>query len=196
MIIFTMSKNASRSCAGAMQNFFVLFTKKRLHFSSCTCHPCAGAVQLRPDRRENRHSCAGATIVSPLRLAGSSVSPLTNTLGGLSGGGRVGDTSGAAPAPSFVVVARLRARALTLDFALPSSSGKHTQSMAQAHHDARAQQYVDCAVPLGAPGALLPSHLCQEPRCFSLEENSWCGAVLSHSFLQPQCCCQGSFEGE
>ena len=31
-----------------------------------------------------------------------SVSPLTNALGGLSGGGRGGDTSGAAAAPSFV----------------------------------------------------------------------------------------------
>ena len=35
-------------------------------------------------------------------VEGSHVSPLTDTMGGLSGGGRGGDTSEAAPSPSFV----------------------------------------------------------------------------------------------
>ena len=112
----------------SMQRSLRTVQKTPLHFSNCTCHPCAGAVQPRTERRENRHSRAGATIVSSasrgwlLReirtfgraVEGSSVSPLTNTMGGLSGGGRGGDTSGAVSAPSFVV-ARLRDRALALD---------------------------------------------------------------------------------
>ena len=49
-------------------------------------------------------------------VEGSSVSPLTNTMGGLSGGGRGSDTSRASSAPSFVI-ARLRTRASALDLA-------------------------------------------------------------------------------
>ena len=44
-------------------------------------------------------------------VEGSNLSPITNTIGGLSGGRRGGDMSGAASAPSLVV-ARLRTRAL------------------------------------------------------------------------------------
>ena len=108
----------------------------------CTCHPCTKdnaiflcaffffekKVQLIPCRRENRHSCAGSPIISCAfhgrffrvirtfgrAVEGSSVSPLTNTMGGLSGGGRGGDTSGVCSAPSFVI-AWLRARSLALD---------------------------------------------------------------------------------
>ena len=102
----------------ALQNLSLYHSKKK------------NATQLRPGTRENRHSCAGATIVSSasrgrlLReirtfgraVEGSSVSPLTNTMGGLSGGGRGGDTSRASSAPSFVI-AQLRARASVLDLA-------------------------------------------------------------------------------
>ena len=95
--------------------------------SVCTCHPCTKgkaktlcAIQkkLIPGGRENHHSCAGAPN-NQIRTFGravdcSSVPPLTNTMGGLSGGGRGGDTSGVSSAPSFVI-ARLRARALALE---------------------------------------------------------------------------------
>ena len=162
----------------------VLFFKKKK--AVCRCHPCTKGhakilcakkknVQPNPCRRENRHSCAGSPIIcgrlfrdirtSGRAVEGSSVSPLINTMGGLSGGGRGGDTSGVCSAPSLII-SRLRARALVLDLGcvahavLPSSLGKHTPSKAPVHHDARAQPCVDCIVPLGAPDALLPSHLC------------------------------------
>ena len=137
----------------------------------CTCHPCTKGhakflcakkknVQPIPCRRkENRHSCAGSPIICgrlfrDIRtfgraVEGSSVSPLTNTMGGLSGGGRGSDTSGVCSAPSLII-SRLRARALALDFGLwhllsfLSSSGKHTPSKAPVPHDARAQPCVDC----------------------------------------------------
>ena len=106
-----------------------------LQNSVCTCHPCTKGhakslcaipkkkkVQLIPCRRENRHSCAGSPIISSAfrgrifrdirtfgrAVEGSSVSPLTNTMGDLSGGGRGCDTSGVCSAPSFVI-AQLRA---------------------------------------------------------------------------------------
>ena len=79
--------------------------------------------------------------------------------------------------------------------ALPLSSGRHTPATAPAHPDARAQRCVDCAVPLGVLSALFPSHLRQEPRCFSFEGASWRGAEFPHPFLQPQCCLQCSLEG-
>ena len=78
--------------------------------------------------------------------------------------------------------------------ALPSPSGRRTPATAPAHPDARAQPYVDCAVPLGVLSALFPSHLRQEPRRFSFEGASWRGAVFPHPFLQPQCCLQRSLE--
>ena len=56
--------------------------------------------------------------------------------------------------------------------ALPLSSGRHTPATSPAHPDVRAQPCVDCAVPLGEPSALFPSHLRQEPRCFSFEGTS------------------------
>ena len=81
-------------------------------------------VPLTPCRRENRHSCAGSPIICgrlfrDIRtfgraVEGSSVSPLTNTVGGLSGGGRGGDTSRVCSAPSLTI-SQLRARALALD---------------------------------------------------------------------------------
>ena len=78
---------------------------------------------------------------------------------------RGGDTSGVCSTPPFII-SRLRARASAsdLDWAvapavLPSSWGKRTPSKAPVLHDARAQPCVDCIVPLGAPDALLPSHL-------------------------------------
>ena len=80
--------------------------------------------------------------------------------------------------------------------ALLLSSGRHTPATAPAHPDARALPYVDCAVPLGELSALFPSHLRQEPRCFSFEGASWRGAEFPHNFLQPQCCLQRSLEGE
>ena len=91
------------------------FKKNNMYVSSLRKGPCKISlrkkkknVQLIPWRREYRYSCAGLPIISPaLRgrlfrdirtferaVEGSSVSPLTNTLGGLSGGGRGGDTSG------------------------------------------------------------------------------------------------------
>ena len=83
----------------------------------CTCHPCKRNVQPIPCRRENRHSYAGSPIICgrlfrDIRtfgraVEGSSVSPLTNTMGGLSGGGRGGDTQQSVPllhssSPGFV----------------------------------------------------------------------------------------------
>ena len=80
--------------------------------------------------------------------------------------------------------------------ALPLSSGRHTPATAPAHPDARAQPCVDCAAPLGELSALFPSHLRQEPRCFSFEGASWRGAEFPHPFLQPQRCLQCSLEWE
>ena len=101
----------------------------------CTCHPCTKGhakflcaknnnVQPIPCRSEHRHSCAGSPIICgrlfrDIRtfgraVEGSSVSPLADTMGGLSGGGRGDDTSGVCPAPSLIT-SRLRARALPLD---------------------------------------------------------------------------------
>ena len=71
--------------------------------------------------------------------------------------------------------------------ALLFSSGRHTPATAPAHHDARAQPCVDCAAPLGELSALFPSHLRQEPRCFSFEGASWRGAEFPHPFLCRAC---------
>ena len=80
----------------------LLFFKKTV----CTCHPCTKGhvkfsaqkknnVQLTPCRREDRHSCARSPrlcgrVFRDIRtigraVKGSNVSPLTNTMGGLSG---------------------------------------------------------------------------------------------------------------
>ena len=72
--------------------------------------PC-NSVQ-RKIRRQARHEVR----TSGPALEVSIVSPLMNTMGGLSGGRRGGDVSGAASAPSLVI-ARLFARALALDLA-------------------------------------------------------------------------------
>ena len=81
-------------------------------------------VQPIRKRREKRHSCTGSPricgrLFRDIRtfgraVEGSSVSPLTNTMGGLSGGGRGVDTSGVSSAPTLKI-SRLRARALALD---------------------------------------------------------------------------------
>ena len=98
----------------------------------CTCRPCTKGhakflcaiknVQLIPCRRENLHSCAGSpTISSTFRgrraVEGSSVSPLTNTMGGLSGGGRGGDTSGVCLCP-FIRHRRVSCPSFGLGFGL------------------------------------------------------------------------------
>ena len=114
----------------------LFFLKKYIYVSSLHKRPCkiclrnSKKVQLIPCRRENRHSCAGSPITSSAfrgrlfrdirtfgrAVAGSSVSPLTNTVVGFSSGGQGGDTSGVCSAPSFVI-APLSARASALDLA-------------------------------------------------------------------------------
>ena len=109
----------------------LLFFQKKV----CTCHPCTKGhakflcakkkkVQLTPCRRQNRHSCEGSPILCGRlfldfrtfgrTVEGSSDSPLTNTMGGLSGCRRGSDTSGVCSTPSLII-SRLRARALALD---------------------------------------------------------------------------------
>ena len=131
-------------------------------------------VQPIPCRRENRHSCAGSpTICGRLfrdirtfgrAVEGSSVSPLTNTMGGLSGGGRGATRQESVPlfhSSSLGFVPELWPWIWAVAPAvLPSSLGKHTPSKAPVPHDARAQPCEDCIVALGAPDALLPSHQC------------------------------------
>ena len=99
----------------------VMLAQRAMHNFSAqkktTCKPI-------PCRRENRHSSAGSPIICgrlfrDIRtfgraVEGSSVSPITNTMGGLSGGGRGSDTSGVCSAPSLII-SRLCARALALD---------------------------------------------------------------------------------
>ena len=127
--ILDVSSQRKQKKTGAM----LLFFKKTV----CTCHPCTKGhakfpcakkknVQLIPCRRENRHSCEGSPTIcgrlfrdihtSGRAVEGSYVSPLTTTMGDLSGSGRGGDTSGVSSAPSLII-ARLRARALALDLA-------------------------------------------------------------------------------
>ena len=116
-------------------------------------------------------------------------------MGGLSGGRRGGDVSGAASAPSLVV-ARLLARALALDLACGIRCPPFVMRKAYASDGSSTPRRKSSAIPLGVLSALLPSHLRQEPRCFSFEGASWRGAVFPHPFLQPQCCLQRSLEGE
>ena len=176
-------------------------------------HLCAGVSRRRNSvilaqepwdsvrRKIRRQACVGNEATSsasrgiPLceirtsgpALEGSIVSLLLNTMGGLSGGRRGGDVSGAASAPSCLP--ELWPWIWPVEsVALPLSSGRHTPATAPAHPDARAQPCVDCAVPLGVLSALFPSHLRQEPRCFSFEGASWRRAEFPHPFLQPQCC--------
>ena len=99
-------------------------------------------VQLTPCRRENRHSCEGSPILCgrlfrDIRtfwraVEGSNVSPLRNTMGGLSGCRRGSDTSGVCSTLSLII-SRLRARALGLGFGLWHllSSLRHEESI---HH--------------------------------------------------------------
>ena len=130
--------------------------------------PC-NSVQ-RKIRRQARHEVR----TSGPALEGSIVSPLVNTMGGLSGGRRGGDVSGAASAPSLVV-ARLLARALALDLAcgIRCPPFCHQEGIRQRRLQHTPTQELshafDCAVPLGELSALFPSHLRQEPRCFSFE---------------------------
>ena len=88
--------------------------KKKLPISDLECHSCAGAMRQCP--AEDKASGSSRSCYLQTSIRGSIVSPLVNTMGGLSGGRRGGDVSRAASAPSLVV-ARLFARALALDLA-------------------------------------------------------------------------------
>ena len=115
--------------------------------------------------------------------------------GRLSGGRRGGDVSGAASAPSLGPAA---CPSFGLGFGLwnPLPSLCHQEGIRQRRLQHTPTQELShaltCAVPLGVLSAPFPSHLRQEPRCFSFEGASWRGAVFPHSFLQPQCCFQCS----
>ena len=107
-------------------------SKDSMYVSSLHKGPCKislrkkkNNVQLIPCRRGNFHSCAESPRVCgrlfrDIRtfgraVEGSRVSPLTNTMGGLSSGGRGCDTSGVCSAPSLIIICWLRARTLALD---------------------------------------------------------------------------------
>ena len=94
-------------------------------------HLCTEAMQQCPEeensvilaqgpcdsvQRKKRRQAHPEVRTSGPALEGSIVSPLMNTMGGLSGGRRGGDVSGAASAPSLVDT-RLLARALAMDLA-------------------------------------------------------------------------------
>ena len=91
---------------------------------------------------------------------------LTNAMGGHSGRGRGGDTSGAAPAPSF----RPRSRLLAFFFCRPRllPSLLHEESVCQRRFQHSPSHEVS---PVCRPSAPLLPHLCQELRCFSLEKS-------------------------
>ena len=114
--------------------FRIVQKKKKLPIPDLDCHSCAGAMKQYPEsqrseeensvilaqgpcnsvQRKLRRQARHEVRTSGPALEGSIVSPLVNTMGGLSSGRRGGDVSGAASAPSLVV-ARLFARALALD---------------------------------------------------------------------------------
>ena len=108
LLFFQNNSMYVSSCTKAMQNFSA--QKKN--------------VQLTPCRRENRHSCEGSPILCgrlfrDIRtfgraVEGSSVSPLRNTMGGLSGCRR-GATHQESVPLLHSSISRLRARALALD---------------------------------------------------------------------------------
>ena len=129
--------------------------KKRV----CTCHPCTKGhakflcaeqnAQPIPSR-ENRHSFAGSPIIcgrlfSDIRtfgraVEGSSVSPLTNTMGGLSGGGRGGDTSGSVPllhssSPGFVPALALDLACGTYGTRISTEHPEHIRHSVTPRHD-------------------------------------------------------------
>ena len=196
---------------GAMLLFFL---KKSMYVSSLHKRPCKISL-LKKKKTCNRFHAeekivilarGPPTISSAFRcrlfrdirtfgraVEGSSVSPLTNTMGGLSGGRReMTHQESVVPlhSSSPIFVPELWPWIWPVaPVVLPSSLGKHTPSKAPVLHDARAQPCADCIVPLGAPDALLPAHLCQEPRCFSLEGASWGGTMLPHLFF---CSCSAA----
>ena len=131
-------------------------------------------VQPIPCRREKRHSCAGSPIICgrlfrDIRtfgraVEGSSVSPLTTPWAASQAVDEGATHQESVPllhssSPGFVPELWPWIWAVA-PAVLPSSLGKHTPSKAPVPHDARAQPCVDCIVPLGAPDAPLPSHLC------------------------------------
>ena len=174
------------SCAGAMQQY-----PESHHLCTKPCssvqkkklrHPCAWAMQHCPAEAKASSSIRSSYLRTS--IGGTIVSPLVNTTSGLSGGRRGGGVSGAAPAPSLCrrpgCLPELWPWIWPVEsVALLFSSGRHTPATAPAHHDVRAQPCVDCAAPLGELSALFPSHLRQEPRCFSFEGASWRGARIS-----------------
>ena len=88
----------------------------------CTYHPCTkGHAQFLCAKTKQRatDSIICCRLFRGIRtfgraVEGSSDSPLTITMGGLSGGGRGGDTSGLCSAPSLII-SQLRVRAFALD---------------------------------------------------------------------------------
>ena len=124
-------------------------SKKRLHVSNCIRQPCAGTTQ-------NLLSAEDKNLTRLLReirtfgraVEGSSVSLLTNAVGGLSGGRRGGDTS-AITAPSSAG-ARPRVGPLALVLATgtccpPFFMRRAYANDVPAHPGARDQPCVDCA---------------------------------------------------
>ena len=122
-------------------------------------------VQLIPCRRGNRHSCANNLVALLGEQSRVPAFRPSQTLWAASQAVDEGVThQESVPLlhssfPSFVPELWPWIWAVA-PAVLPSSSGKHTPSKAPVPHDARAQPCVDCIVPLGAPDALLPSHLC------------------------------------
>ena len=127
---------------------------------------------------ENRHSCEGSPILCSRlfceirtfgrAVEGSSVSPPTNAMGGLSGGRRGCDTSGAITVPSFVGTSRRKRSAVRW---LTASSLRARRS----------------ASPASVPAASM---------LLSRERSSRGRAVLPDPLLQQQLCLQCWLEWE
>ena len=151
-------------------------------------------------RRENRHSCEGSpTLCGRLfrdirtfgRAAeGSNVSPLTDTMGGLSGCRRGGDTSEVCSTPSLIIC-RLRARALTLDLGCGTCCPPFVirkaytiKGSSTPRHKSSAMCRLHCSTRCARRSTSLASVL--RASMFSLEV----------AFLQLQCCFQRSLQRE
>ena len=167
-------------------------------------------VQLTPCRRENRHSCEGSPVLCgrffrDIRtfgraVEGSSVSPLTNTVGGLSGGGRGSDMSGVCSAPSLII-SRLRARALALDLGCGTCcppfvirKADTIEGSSTPRRKSPAMCGLSCSTRCARRSTSLASVL--GASMLLARGASWSGAELPHSLLQLQCCFQRSLEGE
>ena len=159
-------------------------------------HPCAG--------KEATSSASRGLLLREIRtfgraLEGSIVSPLVNTMGGLSGERRGGDMSGAASAPSLVV-ARLLARALALDLACGIRCPPFVIRKAYASDQHTPTQELSHALTVlfhSACQALYFPRICVR----SLAASRSRGPLGAEPYfltplLQPQCCLQRSLEGE